>query len=156
VRNSRYERIERLKAVEREFHVVRAALEQLQVAVTDGRVVLPGLTSARDLDAARRQIEATFLIRLWAEFETAVLSYYRSLKNNPDLHIRAINLIDAVFASRRRQALADAVRVAVHEVREYRNSLVHDRDDPAPPVAISEARRCLNVYLGGKLPEQWA
>ena len=153
--NNRFERIDRLKAVEREFHVVRDAIDRLRVAVVDGRVDLPGGTSARDLDAAGRQLEATFLLRLWAEFETAVRSYYGWLTNGPDPRIRAIDLINAVAASRRGRAVADSVRVAVHEVREYRNSLVHDRDDPASPVALSEARRHLNSYLGAKLPERW-
>jgi hypothetical protein len=58
-----------------------------------------------------------------------------------------------VAASRRGRAIADSVRLEVHQVREYRNSLVHDRDDPAPPVTLSNARRSLNNYLGGKLPE---
>jgi hypothetical protein len=61
-----------------------------------------------------------------------------------------------VAASRRGRAIANTVLMEVHEVREYRNSLVHDRDVPAPPVAHSDARRRLNIYLGGKLPEQWA
>lgn len=153
--HDRFERIDRLKAVEREFQVVWDAIERLRVAVADGRVVLPIGTSIRDLDAARRQLEATFLIRLWAEFETAVRSYYGTLTNDPDPRIRAIDLINTVAASRLGRAVADTVRVEVHEVREYRNSLVHDRDDPAPPVALSDARRRLNMYLGGKLPEKW-
>ena len=150
------ERINRLKGVEREFRVVRHAIGQLRVAVADGRADLPGRTTARDLAAAHRQLEATFLIRLWAEFETAVRSYYGWLTNDPDPRIRAIDLVNAVAASRRGRAVADSVRVDVHEVREYRNSLVHDRDDPTPPVVLSEARRRLNNYLGGKLPERWA
>lgn len=153
--SNRFERIDRLKAVEREFRVVSDAIERLRVAVADGRVDLPGGTTTRDLDAARRQVEATFLIRLWAEFETAVRSYYGWLTNDPDPRIRSTDLVNAVAASRKGRALADAERLGVHEVREYRNSLVHDRDDPAPPVALSEARRRLNTYLGAKLPERW-
>jgi hypothetical protein len=153
VANNRFERIDRLKAVEREFHVVSDAIDRLRVAVVDGHVALPGGTSVRDLNAARRQLEATFLIRLWAEFETAVRSYYDSLTDNP--HIRAIDLVNTVAASRRGRAVAAAVRVEVHEVREYRNSLLHDRDELAPPVALSDARRRLNSYLGAGLPEQW-
>ena len=152
---NRFERFDRLKAIEREFHVVWHAIERLRVAVADGRGDLPEGTSGRDLDAARRQIEATFLIRLWAEFETAVRSYYGWLTNDPDPRIRAIDLINTVAASNQGRALSIAARAEVHEVREYRNSQVHDRDDPVPPVALSEARRRLNSYLGAKLPERW-
>jgi hypothetical protein len=153
--SSRYQRIDRLKAIEREFFVVQHAIGRLQVSVADGRADLPGDTSVRDLKAAHRELEATFLIRLWAEFETAVRSYYGWLTNNPDSRIRAIDLINAVNASRRGRGAVDTVRLAVQEVREYRNSLVHDRDEPVPIVTLSEARRRLNTYLGAKLPEQW-
>ena len=153
--SSRFERIDRIKAVQREFRVVADAIERLGAAVADGRVALPGGTSARDLESARRQVEATFLIHLWAEFETAVRSYYGWLTNDPEPRVRAIDLVNAVAASRQGRALADAERVGVHEVREYRNSLVHDRDDPTPPVPLPEARRRLNTYLGAKLPDRW-
>jgi hypothetical protein len=153
--SSRFERIDRLKAIEREYLVVRHAIDRLQVTVTDGRADLPGGTSVRDLNEAHRQLEATFLIRLWAEFETAVRSYYGWLTNNLDSRIRALDLINAVNASRRGRSAGDSIRLAVHEVREYRNSLVHDRDDLVPPVTLTDARRRLNTYLGAKLPERW-
>ncbi len=69
------------------------------------------------------------MIRLWAEFETALRSYYNGLKNDPDSRIGARDLIDTLAASRRGRALADSARLEVHEVREYRDSLVHDRDE---------------------------
>jgi len=152
--HNRFERIDRLKAVERECKVVSDAIQRLRVEVADGRVVLPDGTSARDLDAAHRRLEATFLIRLWAEFETTVRSYYGWLRNDLDPRIRAVDLINTVAASRRGRAVADSARVGVHEVREYRNTLVHDRDDQAPLVTLSDARRRLNHYLA-KLPEHW-
>jgi len=39
-------------------------------------------------------------------------------------------------------------------VRDYRNTLVHARDDPAQPMTITDARHNLNTYLC-KLPETW-
>ncbi len=152
--HSKAERIDRLKAVVREFHVVEDAIERLRVAVTDGRVDLPGGTTARDLDAARRQLEATYLIRLWAEFETAVRSYYGWLTNDPDPRIRSTDLVNAVNASRRGRALSDAERVGVHEVREYRNSLVHDRDDPVART-LSDAGQRASTSTSAAMAEQW-
>ena len=85
---------------------------------------------------AQRQLEDTYLIRLWAEFETAVRSFYDSNHQNPTLHIRAVDLINTVAASRRGRAVASKVLAEVHQVRDYRNSLVHDRDDPVSPVTL--------------------
>lgn len=50
--------------------------------------------------------------------------------------------------------ISEDVRDEVHEVRAYRNALVHERDDPAPAVSIQEARRRLNTFLH-RLPERW-
>ena len=50
-----------------------------------------------------------------------------------------MDLVNTLAAVRRGRAIADAVREGVHEVREFRNSLVHELTDPAPPVALVEA-----------------
>jgi hypothetical protein len=153
--SNRFEWTDRLKAVEREFRVVSNALERLKIALTDGVVVLPDGTTARDLDTARRLLEGTFLIRLWAEFETAVRSYHDCLTHGSNPRIRAVDLINTIGASSTGRAFSMARRQEVHDVREYRNSLIHERDNPAPPVTLSEATRRLNSFLGAKLPEQW-
>jgi hypothetical protein len=152
--HNRFEWIDRLKFVEWEHRVVATAIERLRRAVLDGQVPAPEGTTHRDLAVAALSLQATYLVRLWAEFETAILSYYRFLESQPEARIRASDLINTLAAVRRGRAVADSVRDAVHEVREYRNSLVHERTDPAPPVDLVEARRRLNTFLA-KLPEQW-
>ncbi len=94
------------------------------------------------------------MIQLWAELKTALRSRDNWLKNDPDSRIGARDLIDSLAASRRGRALADSVRLEVHEVREYRNSPMRDRDEPTRSVAPSDARRRLNSYLRGKLSER--
>jgi hypothetical protein len=152
--HNRFEWIDRLKLVEREHRVVATAIVRLHRAILDGEVRTPGGTSPRDLVSVGRNLETTYLVRLWAEFETALLSYYRSLRGEPEARIRAVDLVDTLAGVRRGRAIADDVRIAVHEVREHRNSLVHERTDPAPPVGLVESRSRLNTFLG-KLPEQW-
>jgi hypothetical protein len=152
--HNRFEWIDRLKFVEREHRVVATAIERLRRAILDGQLHAPDGTTLRDLDAAGESLEPTYLVRLWAEFETALLSYYRFRRSDPEGRIRAIDLVNSLAGLRRGRAIADAVRDDVHEVREYRNSLVHERTDLATPVGLVEARRHLNSFLG-KLPQQW-
>jgi hypothetical protein len=152
--HNRFEWIDRLKFVEREHRVVATAIERLLRAILDGQVRTPDGTTPRDLVAAGASLETTYLVRLWAEFETALLSYYRFLRGDPEGRIRAIDLVKYLAGVRRGRAIAEAVGDAVHEVREYRNSLVHERTDPATPVGLVETRRRLNTFLG-KLPEHW-
>ena len=152
--HNRFEWIDRLKFVEREHRVVASAIARLQLAILEGLARTPDGTSPRDVVAAGENLETTYLVRLWAEFETALLSYYRDLTGDSEARIKATDLVNTLAGVRRGRAIADEVRAAVHEVREYRNSLVHERTDPAPPVGLVEARSRLNTFLG-KLPEQW-
>lgn len=130
-------------------------MDRLRIAFDDGRIQLPHGTSARDLVSVRQQLEATFLIRIWAEFETAVRAHYGWIQGDPNVRIRAKDLIDTVAASRRGRAVGKVGLDEVHAIREYRNSLVHDRDEPATEVRLSDARRSLNYYLWNAIEERW-
>ena len=74
----------RVKAVEREYRAVRVALDLLGSA-TDGDLL--GLTEERgwdqlaatEIDAAERNLEATYLSRMYSVFERAVGSFWRQL-----------------------------------------------------------------------------
>ena len=152
----RRELMDRIKGAEREYYAVAHAVAHHRPAVQAGDVVLPPATSLRDLDAAADQLESTYLIRVWAEFETALRSYRRHITGDPEDRVGAENLIDWTAGVRQGRAISEDVRDDVHEVREYRNFLVHERDDQEPPaaIAIDVARRFLNIYLQ-KLPERW-
>ncbi len=69
--HNRFEWIDRLKFVEREHRVAATAIERLRRAILDGVIGMPGGTTPRDLAAVGQSLEATFIVRLWAEFETA-------------------------------------------------------------------------------------
>ena len=149
-----YEVFDRLKATRREYYVVADAVRRLRDAVQTSQVLAPPDTSLRDYDAAIHQLESTYLVRLWAEFETALRSYRRHIVADPNDNIRAIHLINWAQGIEEGRKVDAGVRDLVHEVREYRNSLVHERDDMAPAVGIDEARRRLSMYLS-KLPDHW-
>ena len=150
------ELMDRVQGAEREYYAVAHAVDHHRSAVRAGHIALPRATSPRDLDAAADQLESTYMIRIWAEFETALRSFRRHMTGDPDDRIRTENLIDWTAGLGQGRAISADVRDDVHEVREYRNFLVHERDDQGPPaaVAIDVARRRLNIYLQ-KLPERW-
>jgi hypothetical protein len=152
----RRELMDRIKGAEREYYAVAHAVARHRPAVRAGDVVLPPATSPRDLGAAADRLEPTYLIRVWAEFETALRSYRRYITGDPEDRIGTENLINWTAGVRQGRAISEDVRDDVHEVREYRNVLVHERDDQEPPpaIAIDVARRRLNIYLQ-KLPERW-
>ncbi|MHC5539471.1 hypothetical protein ACYOEI_14735 [Singulisphaera rosea] len=149
-----YEVFDRLKATRREYTVVADAVQRLRDAVRAHQVPAPQDSSLRDYNAAARQLEPTYLVRLWAEFETALRSYRRHVIGNPNENLRASDLIDWAQGIQEGRKVDARTRELVHEVREYRNSLVHERDDMVLAIDIEEARRRLSTYLS-KLPDQW-
>lgn len=148
--------IDRVKGVERECSVVAAAVSYYRPVTLAGHVQLPSKTSSHDLDAASHHVESTYIVRMWAEFETALRSYRRRITGDTDDQMWTRNLIDWTAGIRQGRAISEDVRDNVHEVREYRNFLVHQRDDEAPPAAVTieEARKRLNTLLHC-LPVQW-
>jgi hypothetical protein len=148
--------IDRVKGAERESYVMAAAVAHYGPVALAGDAQLPTKTSPRDLVAAADQVESTYLIRMWAEFETALRSYRRHITRGPDDLIRTRNLIDWTAGVKQGRAISADVRDDVHEVREYRNFLVHERDDQSPPatITIEVARKRLNTLLHC-LPIQW-
>jgi hypothetical protein len=149
------EMFRRLHDVVAEHRLAAQAVGRLKSAVQNGEVGLPSPTDQGDLVRTAGNLEPTYLVRLWAEFETALRSYRRDYTGRPDDQIRAIDLINWTAALKQGRTVSLASRELVHAVREYRNSLVHERNAPAPTVAIDEARSRLNGLLAAKLPRTW-
>ncbi len=149
-----YEIFDRLKATCREYKVVINATERVRGAILKNEIPAPAKTSLRDYECAIAQLEPTYLVRLWAEFESALRSYRRHVVGNPIDAIRAFDLVNWAQGIDQGRKVDAGLRDLVHEVREYRNALVHERDGLAPAVEIDEARRRLGSYLS-RLPDRW-
>jgi hypothetical protein len=146
---SRFECHERIKAVEREFFSARIAVDRLQSAAVADPTVLGRGPKPKDLVAAGTNLEGTYVIRMFAEFESTIRSYWRTI--HPQAHPTVSVLLNRV--GDRRQIPTDAI-AAAQGVREYRNCLVHERDQGPQAVAIPDARGHLQRFLA-RLPEKW-
>jgi hypothetical protein len=138
-----YQWLGRIKAVEREFHAARLAFDRLSAEVRHDVTLLRESISPRDLESASNNAEATYVIRLFAEFETALRIYLPTIRNRPTPG-RTRDLLDAVAAARR---IGNVDLARAHEVREFRNALVHERESPTVIVPIAIARKYLCVFL---------
>lgn len=135
--------IDQVKGAERECQVVAAAVVRYQSMIRSGELNLPVKTSPRDLEAAAEQVETTYLIRMWAAFEMGIRSYDWVLTGHDT--IRAKDLLDWTAGVKRGRAISETVRDQVHEVRDYRNFLIHGK--LSPPVLIEDARKRLYTML---------
>lgn len=142
---------ERIKDVEREFRVAQLAARLLHARlVADPSALRPARLRRRDADRFEAQLEPTYLVRLYAEFEAGLREAWRRSFGRATFPKMEI-LIDRVAALR--DIPPDLVR-AVHQGRAFRNDIVHDVRDGVTPIPIDKARGCLCSYIS-RLPLDW-
>jgi hypothetical protein len=142
--------LRRIKAVAREFRAAAVAVSLLeaQLRADPSALNVHGLRK-RDATNLRARLEATYLIRLFAEFETGLReAWRRGMRQTTHPPMR--DLLDAVAA--RRNVGTDWLD-RTHAVRRYRNALVHETDEGATPVAMDDATEWLCAFFS-RLPSR--
>ncbi|GAC1335116.1 MAG: hypothetical protein NVSMB14_02410 [Isosphaeraceae bacterium] len=104
---------ERIKAVEREFLAARFAVERLSAAVVRDPRVLGSGPTPRDLESAVRNLDGTYLIRLFAEFEIGIRSLWKSIRprTRPPVEVLLARIADRFGISARILEAAQRVRL---------------------------------------------
>jgi hypothetical protein len=148
MRHRRFDWHERIKAIEREYWSARKAVDRLLAEVARDPDFLGEGRSPRDLRSADENLEGTYLIRMFAEFETGIRSFWITIKPR---RTQTEILLDRV--GDKCKVPADVIDLA-HSTRKYRNSLLHEREEVVDVVTISMAQRCFQHYLS-RLPEVW-
>ena len=139
----------RIKAVEREHSAVRQAADHFRETTASDPNILRGDLRHRDVVAASNNLEGTYVIRLFAEFETGARQYWSAIWNTEP---RTVDLLVGLAA---RCYIPYEQLENTHAVRKYRNSLVHERDDDdIEVVPIPEARSHLCRFFSF-LPIHW-
>jgi hypothetical protein len=152
--NRRFDWHQHIKDVEGEYKAARIAVDRLTVQVVASPDILNRDEGTRAyLRDTDRNLEGTYLVRLFAAFEAALRSYDRARHNDPARNEQASVLIDTI-SGRRGQGISSAVREAAHSVRLVRNYWAHESDALAAPTTIAEARARLQSFLSW-LPQEW-
>ena len=105
------------------------------------------------LDEIRRaadNLDRTFLLRLFAEFEGILLAFWHDglgRHTTPKVFV----LINRIGDNRN---VGDAHRDATHHVRQYRNTLVHAHAEQVAPLTIDQCLSGLGKFLAF-LPQNW-
>ncbi len=140
----------RIKAVEREFLAIRLATDRLLEAARRDPTTLLNQVEFRDLTRASAALEGSYLIRMFAEFETELRLCWGTIR---DTHPPMRDLLDGLAAIR--GIPDDPHKKDTHAVRIYRNNLVHEREDEdLEPFPLSVARGHLCRFFSF-LPSQW-
>lgn len=106
-----------------------------------------------DFQHASDDLEAIFLIRLFSVFEGILKEHLA--QHHPSIHVpeeaRSVWLIDRV-AQRQPRPITFPLRQRVHEVRRYRNFLVHPHGPSLPVLFFPDALAPLSKFVE-RLPE---
>lgn len=146
----RQRRIERIAAVAREYLAAKSAADLLKAKLqADPNCGRNQGWEARDGTAFIDKLDATYLIRLFAEFEAGLRDYWE-YHLGKDTHPPMVQLMPAVADQRLsidRFEDADAVR-------DYRNVLVHEPPPNMRAFTVREAKSHL-CYFFGRLDPDW-
>ncbi|SRR6266446_2230760 len=140
----RFEWNSRIKTVELDYRIARFAFDRLM----ENAHAIETDFKYRDIARASGMLEATYTILLFAEFETGLRSYWETIR---DTHPKTEDLITGLSA---RLGVPNQLIVNAHLVRDYRNALIHERDDIEHPVPIDIARNHLCAFFY-RLPPNW-
>ena len=150
----RFDWHEHIMEVWGEHKAARLALDRLKDAVAATPDLLnPHPVARHYLRDAHRNLEGTYIVRLFAAFEAALRSYDRAKHNDLGRRTDAAIMIDEIGGKRGRGIQA-GIRQRAHQVRRVRNFWAHESDDDAGPLTIDEARARLQAYLH-ELPDEW-
>jgi hypothetical protein len=144
--------IGQIRAVEREHQVIAVATKILSERLAADPSALRGHgLDYRDYQTSIRNLDATYLIRLFAEFESGLREAWERAFSQSS-HPRMVDLLQALAARCRmpQDRLDDADRVRV-----YRNSLVHEGGEEVEPIPMGTARGHLCRFFS-MLPSDWS
>ena len=123
-------------------------LPTISLAARDDPSILKKDLRHGEIIQASRNLEGTYVIRLFAEFETGARQYWGT---RWDTRPAAEDLLNGLAAQ---CGIPDTQREHAQSVRDHRNSLVHEREDKPDALPIDLARRYL-CHFFSFLPSQW-
>ena len=144
----RHRAIQELRDIEGEYHASRFALPDVLRRSLDNPTLLraSGLDFA-DLRRAVKHLEVTYIIRLFAYFESASRELWNTMRpTDPP----AKDLLDGLAA---RCAMPSDLLADAHDVREYRNVVVHEGETTVR-FEFAETRSRLAKFMS-HYPPQW-
>jgi hypothetical protein len=147
----RQERMERLQGIWFEYLVASAAMTLLEERLHDD----PSFGSEqgwrpRQARSLRTNLEGTFLIRMFAEFEATLRNAWIELFGQ----LTRPPMRDLLSSTSSRLNVPKKWELQADRVRDFRNHLVHGGDEEVKAVPLAEAKASLNRVLS-MLPLNW-
>ena len=154
-----------IRAVLNENRLARMAVDHVKGRLWDNAHSMEGSLSRGQIARVDRDLEGTYVVRVFAAFESALRSYERWW--HPDRPRQefptAATMINEIgdhqednIARRRKREIGLQIRAQVREVRKTRNFWAHDDEDQTDsPLPIERVTERLLAYIR-KMPLEWA
>jgi hypothetical protein len=140
-----------LKAIKANYDTALYAVEQfVELAKNRPQLLFSHGIELTDVIDVSRQLHNVYFIYMFACFENSIRSYWRAWrkkKGKPNTE----QIIDVLAG---RHSISQDTLDDVHDMRNYRNFLVHEDAKKCRVCTIAEASKCLNVYLAA-FPIEW-
>jgi hypothetical protein len=148
--------VQRLRRIRDEFEAARQSLAYVNQN-WDGQslfatVLFQGI-SPNSLQNASRNVEVTYFVRLFAEFEGILKDHLQT--NHSAAKVPAKPKVDELIALvlKQEQIRIDSkLRGRMNGVRDYRNAIAHSSYGFVAPILFNQALSTLNTFLS-KLPD---
>ena len=151
---NRQQHLDRVTTAENEYHIASLALRRLREAVgADQAILRDEHLSAAHLLVCQRNLEPTYVVRLFAEFEASLRTYWRDFRKLGTWStIGAETLIGSVAAY---HSIPEDAVLLTNEVRRLRNAFVHQLERTGISVlSLAECGSHLRRFLSF-LPHRW-
>lgn len=144
--------LKKLDLVSVEYRVCRLAADRLWLSIEQDPTLIIQLQMKRaEIRETIRRLEYTYIVRMFAAFEAALREIWTgAFRRKTEPPVR--DLIDATAAANTFMT-TDMLRAA-HQVREYRNSIVHVNALSENTFSLLEAAAHLKEFLSF-MPRQW-
>jgi hypothetical protein len=148
------EAFQRIRSVRDEFLAARFALSRAIRQVESDANLLREVDeplAPQHVRNCAENLEITYLLRLFANFEGVLRDYWAVLRPSPlPRRTRMEILMNRIVVVRQ---IPFEVVDAAHEVRVHRNNIVHPRDEPVQ-LTFDQCKSRLGFFLS-YLPRQW-
>lgn len=140
-----YHHVQQLASIRDEYVAAEAAIAYLERTWHQmGDVPEVSAVRLAHVRDAARNLEATYVIRLFSEFEGLLQRHLAVRRPGRPIPRTTETLINRVAL---RERIPDPIRDAAHRVREYRNTVVHYRAAATPALTFRQATAALNRFL---------
>lgn len=151
--------IQRLRSVQMEFNSAREAIRYVQRNWQRYDIYADlGSLKPTHFEEAGRNVEVTYFVRLYAEFEGILKDHLATnhpavaVPDKPKVDKPKVDKLISLVTKAEGSTVDPALRRRMDAVRDYRNSIAHRVRAAAPSVPLVDALSSLNRFLA-RLPE---